>query len=1089
MSLALRDQLQSSLGSAYVLGRELGGGGMSCVFLALDTELERDVVVKVLSSEVAAGVSAERFEREIRLVALLQEPHIVPVYAAGITADGLPYYTMPFVRGESLRVRLSAGPIPLEEAVDILRDVLRALAHAHAHGIVHRDIKPENVLLSSGSAMVTDFGIAKALRAAMTMAPDFEVDSRTLTAAGMSLGTPAYMAPEQAMADPATDHRADLYAWGVVAYEALAGRHPFSGRSSPQALMAAHLTEPSPPLPATVPPALAAVVLHTLVKDPDERPHSAAAVLTALDAAREHTARETGRASALLTRAGVLRALGVYALTVLLVIVGTPRLMDVLGLPDWVLPGAFGLIALGFPLVLAALYFRHQALQARAATHGAPGDAKISHAAAFSVRARSHLRLSHVAWGGAAAFGAFALLVAIWMTLRALGIGPAGSLFAAGALNRSDTLVVADFHVTGGDTALGPVMAEAVRTDLSQSRVIRVAAASQVVAALRRMQRDPTQPFGEELAGEVAQREGMGAVVAGELTPLGTGYIVTLKLLAASTGDVLASFQETAGAPDALISTVQHLTRKLRGKIGESLTAVRADPPLDQVTTASLPALRKYTAGSRAYFDVGDCETAVVRLREALALDSTFAMAYNALANSLWCVGLSGVATDSALTRAYRYRERLPEIERLLTTANYFGIGPGQDRQRAAAAYETVLALDPTNSRILDSYAELLLSQREFARVEAMLRRADSVQSYPFILQALSGALAGQGRYAAAESTLKAGEARMPGLVIWSELGILAATDARQSDSIVSRAERVLAKTPSSQMATRSFLVSILAHVALERGQPDSAERLYAQEQEYRHAAGGLDFPLLPATEAAMTSISIRRAPARAVRELDSAFALHPVASLSNLSDMRFALNGAAYYARAGAPTKARRVLDAVRAASDSAEWRKLSPSVARVRAEIAMANGDGVTALRFFREADLAPDGGPLDACATCILPDLALAAETAGFTDSARLFWTRYVEEPATNRDTRDRWSLAHAYRRLGELWEAAGDTERANRYDEAFVALRAHAEPALQPEVDTVRRRLAARKRLVPSGANRTPPGAQCCSAIGVVFSRGA
>ncbi len=156
----LRDTLQSALGTAFTLERELGGGGMSRVFVARDHALAREVVVKVLSPELSASLSVERFTREIKLAAALQDPHIVPVHSTGITSDGLPYYTMPFVRGDSLRARMLTGPVPLAEAVGILRNVAQALAYAHERGIVHRDIKPENVLLSRGTAVVTDFGIA-----------------------------------------------------------------------------------------------------------------------------------------------------------------------------------------------------------------------------------------------------------------------------------------------------------------------------------------------------------------------------------------------------------------------------------------------------------------------------------------------------------------------------------------------------------------------------------------------------------------------------------------------------------------------------------------------------------------------------------------------------------------------------------------------------------------------------------------------------------------------------------------------------------------------------------------------------------------
>ncbi|HET7373671.1 MAG TPA: serine/threonine-protein kinase, partial [Gemmatimonadaceae bacterium] len=163
----LRDQLQRTLGDAYQLERELGGGGMSRVFVAEERALGRKVVVKVLSPELAAGVSSERFAREIRVAARLQQANIVPLLTAGETL-GLPYYTMPFVEGESLRQRLADGPLPISDAVSVLRDVARGLAYAHEQGVIHRDIKPENVLLSSGTAVVTDFGIAKAISASRT---------------------------------------------------------------------------------------------------------------------------------------------------------------------------------------------------------------------------------------------------------------------------------------------------------------------------------------------------------------------------------------------------------------------------------------------------------------------------------------------------------------------------------------------------------------------------------------------------------------------------------------------------------------------------------------------------------------------------------------------------------------------------------------------------------------------------------------------------------------------------------------------------------------------------------------------------------
>ncbi|MEO7521743.1 MAG: serine/threonine-protein kinase, partial [Gemmatimonas sp.] len=276
--MSLIEEIQRSLGTSYVVERELGGGGMSRVFLARDTRLNRGVVVKILSGEFSASLSSERFEREIQLSAALQHPHIVSVLSAG-DAGGMPYYIMPFIEGESLRSKLSAGPIPIDLGLSILRDVLRALGFAHGRGVVHRDIKPENVLLSGGSAVVSDFGIGKAISAARGDTTD-----TALTREGIALGTPAYMSPEQATGAP-VDHRADIYSWGIVAYETLSSRHPFGEKASVSKMIAAHIAETPPPLGMVaphVPADVCAIVMQCLAKDPQDRPDSALGLLDLL---------------------------------------------------------------------------------------------------------------------------------------------------------------------------------------------------------------------------------------------------------------------------------------------------------------------------------------------------------------------------------------------------------------------------------------------------------------------------------------------------------------------------------------------------------------------------------------------------------------------------------------------------------------------------------------------------------------------------------------------------------------------------------------------------------------------------------------
>ena len=275
--------IRTALAGRYQVERELGAGGMATVYLAEDLRHHRQVAIKVLRPDLSASMGAERFLREIGVAAALQHPHILPLYDSGSAAGPDPsgprlFYVMPYVEGASLRERLEReGALPVPDAVRILRDVADALAEAHRHRVVHRDIKPENIMLSGRHALVADFGVAKAVSEA--------TDAHTLTSVGVAIGTPAYMSPEQATADPATDHRADLYALGVLGYELLAGRPPFQ-HATMQGLIAAHVTTPPEPLAShrpSVPPALAAVIMKCLEKRAADRFQSADEVVAQLE--------------------------------------------------------------------------------------------------------------------------------------------------------------------------------------------------------------------------------------------------------------------------------------------------------------------------------------------------------------------------------------------------------------------------------------------------------------------------------------------------------------------------------------------------------------------------------------------------------------------------------------------------------------------------------------------------------------------------------------------------------------------------------------------------------------------------------------
>jgi len=271
------ERVATALGDRYAIERELGRGGMATVYLAEDLKHHRKVAIKVLKDDVSASVGAVRFLREIEIAAQLQHPHILPLLDSG-EAGGVLYYVMPFVEGESLRQRLAReGELPVGEAVRILVEVADALAYAHARGVVHRDIKPDNIMLTGRHAVVADFGVARAVSAS--------VDSGTLTSMGVALGTPAYMAPEQAVADPHVDQRADIYALGVVAYELLAGRTPFAA-NTPQQMLAAHVTEtPDPPsrYRRGLAPALEQALMRCLEKRAADRYQSADDLLAVLE--------------------------------------------------------------------------------------------------------------------------------------------------------------------------------------------------------------------------------------------------------------------------------------------------------------------------------------------------------------------------------------------------------------------------------------------------------------------------------------------------------------------------------------------------------------------------------------------------------------------------------------------------------------------------------------------------------------------------------------------------------------------------------------------------------------------------------------
>ncbi|HEU5184086.1 MAG TPA: serine/threonine-protein kinase [Gemmatimonadaceae bacterium] len=406
MATQLRDQLQASLGDAYRLDRELGGGSMARVFVAQEGALDRRVVVKVLPPELTGSLSIERFRREIQLAARVHHPHIVPVLLVG-EADGLLYYTMPYIEGESLRQRLERErTLPIPDVIRIMRDVIDALSHAHALGVIHRDVKPDNILLVRHHALVTDFGVAKALRQAEEKRPAGPTPST-----GFALGTPAYMAPEQAAADPTIDHRADIYALGCVAYEMLAGRPPFTGRSA-RKILAAQVTERPVPISRLRPDVgatLERIVMRCLEKSPEQRYQDADDLTDELNALIAHNMSFalTGGHPSVGRKVTTKRALGTY-LAATVVVAATARLIrDLFDLPAWVPTGATLVMGAGLPVVLLTAFLHAEG------SHGG---------GAFRRRARRVFTWRTTTLGGWLAVGLFAIAVAIYAVVQSLAV-------------------------------------------------------------------------------------------------------------------------------------------------------------------------------------------------------------------------------------------------------------------------------------------------------------------------------------------------------------------------------------------------------------------------------------------------------------------------------------------------------------------------------------------------------------------------------------------------------------------------------------------------------------------------------------------
>ena len=1051
----LFDRLQSALGDTYRLEKELGGGGMSRVYLAEEKALNRKVVIKLLPPEMAAGVSTDRFQREIQLAASLQHPHVVPLLTAG-SQDDLLYYVMPFIEGESLRAKLAReGELPIGESLRILRDVADALAYAHRHKVVHRDIKPDNVMISDNHALVTDFGVAKAVTDS--------TGGQSLTSMGVALGTPAYMSPEQAAANPHVDHRADIYSLGALAYEMLCGRPPFTG-ANPQQVLSAHVTQAPDSCTthrSSVPAALDELVMRCLAKLPADRCQRADELKTQFDSmATPQSGGVTpiGTQPVAAVLSGTVGPVSLAAITPVkvaalfgaaagLVLVLVYVLMTVLGLPDWVFVGAIALLAVGLPIVLVT--GKHEQQRVVAATTGMHMTTPVG--------MQKHFTWRKATLGGGVAFTGLAVAAGGFMAMRLLGIGPVGTLVASGVLDEQARLVLADFENATSDSTLGETVADLFRIDLNESPAITLLSATQVSDVLTRMQRPEDTPLTPAVVSEIAMREGIKAYLTGDIRSLGESYLIAARLVSAETGEEFMSVSEQANTSADIMDAVDRMSTAFRERIGESYSSLRADPPLARFTTSSLEALQRYAQATRES-QLGNLDRAIALLQQAVAIDSTFAMAWRRMGAYMLRPGRGqGAEGRDALRRAYALRKRLAERERYHIEALHAGYVE-QDDEKAVTAYLTILDKYPRDGTALNNLGVAYVglgNRREAARWyrEGVLRGVAGSITY----RNLIGAEVALGNLAAADTSLELFEAKFPdhtarfttraalATVSWDYGSAAAAIDdhfeaygsAADEESQGYDYRRVLAavqgKMDDSERWNRQRLF-----VDAERRELFSHE-VRAVREELESADWAIWYDLDPPSpdeyvetwnrwlEATETPTLVRRRWETTVRSL----------------------------ARLGEASRAQALLDDYRGRLSDEQRENRRVALVRSDAEVALAAGRVDEAVSLLRTArDVATR--PFDDRALAWL--LAEAHDESGNADSAVAYYELYLETHSLRQRFQDFQYLPATLRRLGELYEARGDREKAVEYYSRFMDLWVEADPDLQPIVEAIRGRVA-------------------------------
>jgi tetratricopeptide (TPR) repeat protein len=585
-----------------------------------------------------------------------------------------------------------------------------------------------------------------------------------------------------------------------------------------------------------------------------------------------------------------------------------------------------------------------------------------------------------------------------------------------------------------------------MRIGLSQSRVVSLVDPGQVGRILLLMQRDPANGLDADVAMEAAQREGINAVVTGEIVSLGSAYSISARLVLAD-GDLLTALQETARGEDELVGAVDRLAVGLRERAGESLRSIRRSEPLEQVTTGSMRALRVFSQGLHAT-NQGDDPRAVQLLEEAIGIDTTFAMAYRKLAIILNNRSERRSRAVEAARKAYQYRDALTERERYLVTAAYHSVVT-RNRDQIINAYTTVLDLYPDETIALNNLGVVYGNLREYERAAELYARAldlDSTTSLYF--GNLAGVLARERSFDSAASVIDRFERRFPGNPEVAISRIFAAAYRKDYDTVEQLGYKLI-EEQRGRVFWEAMAYMWLGNLAAMRGQMNRAQRDWDRAVSLtaqRDLAGRY---LAFASVRAVLERLLLDDPARAREVLDDALMQYPLESLPPLDRPYERLARA--YAAAGDPQRGRELIgefDAIPEADHTDDTERARHGALGLAA---LADGRLEEAVVEFRMWD---DG---NSCATCADPWLARVYDQLGVTDSALVLYQRFVEMPSMSYGN-DAGHLPHAYVRVGELYEQRGDWETAVEYYGRFVSLWENADPELQPWVEEVRQTIA-------------------------------